>query len=183
MTKKYKINGKEIEGLPEELPPNFHITQYGIAKPFNDLLEALSDKEKTNGCIHQPEEHYNCADCARVEPKQEEKDTNSQVSKHLQKDVYKQEVCQKCPRYPNALVGMLDKDGNCNRCTPKQSTSLKEDLEYILDTYYSGTRSMDNARDGILKLIQSHLVKEIKQHNTPGEYIYTEDIIKIINNI
>lgn len=223
MTKVYKINGKEIQGFEGrkiqstfgegvELP----VEQAKI----NELLEALSDKEEVKPCrgceLHALENMTGfipnkcVGDC---KPKQEECEHEiSSKQVHDNKGTYHiaGNTCLKCGlheldwgtkpeqeecKHDYPYLG--DNQDICTKCNiprPKQSTSLKEDLEYILDTYYSGTRSMDNAREGILKLVQSHLIKEIENEcqvyacsrkcgGISPRCILDTDIIKIINNI
>lgn len=194
--KTYKINGKEIERLSNKVYPSQDDFNREIHTKFNSLLEALSDKE----------------------------DTNFEVWKHSEKDVYKQEECLGCeankeaPEWKDAIKhtckpkqeeckhewsrSTLDaRFANCMHCLagkwidkeePKQSTSLKEEITNILcDKQFLPQWRLS---EEILKLIQSHLVKEMKQAEplrlegespdfTQGQEWTMRQVIKIINNI
>lgn len=106
------------------------------------------------------------------------------------KEEMKQEECKRCVDRWN-----INLQHTCALGTPtgeigtKQSTSLKDDWDN-LDVPYLTTKE----KDKVLKLIQSHLLKEVEQVE-PTQYVkkdselnqtYTQaklDIIKIINNI
>lgn len=142
------------------------------------LLEALADKE---------------------EPQQEEEcehlflNDNFAIEKNCIKCL---QTIQMFPKKTEELKSIHNPcpygNDDCPSCKPKQSTSLKEDLhDYFLS---------EEAIEEILKLIQSHLVKEIESKKIKNDIepkggnwstqdvinlqnTLIEDIIKIINNI
>lgn len=89
---------------------------------------------------------------------------------------------------------------SCEKCKPKQSTSLKEEIIETIWTAHGQSAIVPNTADKILSLLQSHLIKEIPEEkdvkilgqtwegklsaaNNCGYNQSREDIIKIINNI
>lgn len=194
MTKTYKINGKEIKGfnISKDI-----LGEFAPEHKIDELLEALSDKEEhlhTKQCMEGVENAVNnlksvtnCAVCTG-KLKEDVCFHCGGTGLHVYEEEFKS-VCQKCPRYPNAIIGMLDKDGKCDKCTPKQSISLIKQIDDLTKWVHS-----DEKIEEIIQVIQSHLVKEIELL-VPGKYTlidhelsstYTQaklDIIKIINNL
>lgn len=170
--KTYKINGKEIQGIP--------IKHNGLMvyQTVNELLEALSDKEeKYFECNkHNISGFGTCSEC-KEKPKQEECEhdypylgDNQDICTKCHEPRFKQEECLKCNQCPFVE----------HTHETKQSISLKESCE-------KHVRNMDitssEATEKIFKLIQSHLLKEIQPITNLNGEIEHEDIIKIINNI
>lgn len=179
--KTYKIKKLEIpEQVQRYFQQIFNKTGATFLDKINELIDAhnesLSDKEEPN----------------------------SQVSKHSQKDVYKQKTSVEIadeliqdirPKQEESLQFKLDPLEKITRIelNPKQSTSLKEEITKMI---FWNREAPINTAERILKLIQSHLVKEIEEkidakYDDGNEKIHPEkayfeckqDIIKIINNI
>lgn len=159
--KTYKIGNKEIEEFDvNELNHDY------TAKKYNQLLEALTDKEESKDLAF---------------------DDFLENKYGQREEELKQEECE------HDWVGFSAIE--CSRCRkrddkPKQSTSLKEGITEIV----SHSISVHTITDSVLKLIQSHLLKEIEKVEAT-QYVkkdselsqtYTQaklDIIKIINNL
>jgi hypothetical protein len=178
MTKTYRINGREIEELGYLIDGSENIVD-----KFNSLLEALSDKEESKDLAFDDflenkygqrgeEEEEICFNCGGTgihtyeEPKQ---DWNKIITP---------EVIKKAAEGSNEdqrkMVGL-----------DKQSTSLKEEIQDILLDYRHDIGTSEEGTDKILKLLQSHLVKEIGEYDIASWNAedLQQDIIKIINNL
>lgn len=199
MTKTYKINGKAIQELESLYKLDLNPSAYWnvVQSRFNQLLEALSDKEETKlttgdfvkkddkgkwvGCLGYEKEGI----VVGTDPLKVIEETKQEECEHLkQKILHKldgstEETCRDCGK---------DIGGS------KQSTSLKEAAISLLTGYKTDDRNRFEVADQILKLIQSHLVKETETLE-PSKYVQMdseclegynickESIIKIINNI
>lgn len=127
------------------------------------------------------------SDCKVHQPKQEECKHERYGLKSDRRGVF----CLKC----DTLLG-LSEDEYLNGNKVKQSTSLKEDrnslkyqVSYLLWNENNFTKEeTDRYSDQILKLLQSHLLKEVEKNATIAgawdiEVLDKKTLIKIINNI
>ena len=110
-----------------------------------------------------------------LEPKQEEckhkwKYTETETFNKSWLNNSNCEICDKCGYY-------VEK--------PKQPTSLKSEIQDILLDYRHDIGTSEEGTDKILKLLQSHLVKEIGEYDIASWNAedLQQDIIKIINNL
>lgn len=208
MTKTYKINGREVSGISkwdkETLGVQETITEMcqrdlELKATITAILEALSDKEEhihTKECMEGVENAVNnlksVTNCAVCTGKLKEDVCFHCGGTGLH--VYEEEC-----KHDNEFI----KDGECMACLgekvrSKQSISLKEEIRGKVLRYAIEDCDSDNAglvADKILKLIQSHLVKEIeslpksKLIQKAGDYYACgygdsrQDIIKIIKGL
>lgn len=207
MTKTYKINGKAIQELESLYKLDLNPSAYWnvVQSRFNQLLEALSDKEEEietggwriyktkNGYwrYERNDGHYidfKTVEAARLHAKEQ----NPEIEEPKQEE---------CLHLKQKILHKLDgsTEETCRDCGKdiggsKQSTSLKEAAISLLTGYKTDDRNRFEVADQILKLIQSHLVKETETLE-PSKYVQMdseclegynickESIIKIINNI
>lgn len=170
--------------------------------PFPQGNELCTDGINTYHQFNTTEPGYMCGYCKKKAPKRKEKKyppieellKKGYIGGELEHEIYKPE--QKfCGGEPCICEPMVQE--------PKQSTSLKEDqlpsirtlkeevydslLKMVKSDRYRNTASTLEMTEEILKLIQSHLVKEIKGKSFYGpdleDMFWEKDIIKIINNI
>lgn len=186
--KTYKINGKEIFLLSGN--SDYWRKKYGleeIVETINSLIEALSDKEEV------PSVTFSI-------PPGDKRMLTTDGGKTFVEYKPKQQECEH--DYP--YLG--DNQDICTKCHEprfKQSTSLKEEIWDNIDRglqyyqYHTDDKNIPRTEyskrltEQTIKLIQSHLIKEV-QYKPIGfecdEYNqgYNEgmrDIIKIINNL
>lgn len=186
-------------------------------EPKQEILEEMSDgtkvvsslpkQEGINICRHGvplKRECFMCKEdkkCNHKEKYTEEemylKDLMDNSSYKLCEDCkcyVKQEECLGCEANKETTEW---KDVIKHTCKPKQSTSLKEKIySKIIDYSYQETTTEETVNE-ILKLIQSHLLKEMPEEKDVQFEVFTSDvmarrmgyndcirdIIKIINNI
>lgn len=151
-------------------------------------------------------------DVVNSEALSDKEDTNSQVSIHSEKDVYKQEeMGWRVYKVRNGLWRYEKNDGSYSehstqegaremaKACQKQPTSLKSEIQEFFDDsgyYHMGDFTIEK----LISLLQSHLLKEIPEEkdvkilgqtweddlsaaNNCGYNQCREDIIKIINNL
>lgn len=199
MTKKYKINGHTIELMTtsSDNTPFLGGGKYSRDQILIQLLDALSDKEDTILTKLQS----TVLEGKNILSKEKVCDCGSGLLPEVCRNNTskpKQEECDEC----DGSGFMLDHDGDyntpCDSDRHKQSTSLNETLvhefrvncaDQVMQT--GGLADFDKAREHIISLIQSHLVKEIDKLNPiystrDTNLGYSDaklDIIKIINNL